>query len=378
MKKLGLIIIALLNLTIIKSQVIETDLHVCVPILYNNIITINKAENNNTAAITSIKNRKWDKGQTIRIKFMNGNAYLQNKVIKYSIEWTKYANLNFKFVTSGYAEIRIAFNSGGSYSYIGKDALNIPQIEHTMNFGWFDNNTDELEFSRTIIHEFGHAIGLIHEHQHPENNIPWNKPVVYSYYAQTQNPPWTIEDVNRNIFDRFSSSITQYSQYDKNSIMHYSIPASHLLNPSFAVGWNNKLSNTDKSFIETIYGQSKFIPADINDKGYDTHVKFYYDINNDGRLDYGRLVGGKNVFDKNNVFLSFDLSTNNGGWIKHGFTSRKGIDFGYLNGEGPFLKDVNNDGYLDFCREIGNRPKSYYAAILGTSTGFNSLEYYRF
>ena len=47
---------------------------------------------------------------------MNGNAYLQNKVIKYSIEWTKYANLNFKFVTSGYAEIRIAFNSGGSYS----------------------------------------------------------------------------------------------------------------------------------------------------------------------------------------------------------------------------------------------------------------------
>ena len=84
------------------------------------------------------------------------------------------------------------------------------------------------------------------------------------------------------------------------------------------------------------------------------------------------------MVDFKNVFLSFDLSTNNGGWIKHGFTSRKGIDFGYLNGEGPFLKDVNNDGYLDFCREIGNRPKSYYAAILGTSTGFNSLEYYRF
>jgi hypothetical protein len=38
---------------------------------------------------------------------------------------------------------------------------NIP----TTNFGWFNSSTDLREIRRTTLHEFGHVLGCIHEHQ---------------------------------------------------------------------------------------------------------------------------------------------------------------------------------------------------------------------
>lgn len=93
--------------------------------------------------------------------------------MQYANEWSKYANITFKFITSGTAQIRVTFTQGaGSYSYLGTQALNRPSNSETMNFGWFNDSTTDTEFSRTTIHEFGHALGMIHEHQHPLANIP--------------------------------------------------------------------------------------------------------------------------------------------------------------------------------------------------------------
>ncbi len=55
-----------------------------------------------------------------------------------------------------------------------------------MNFGWFDDSTPDNEFSRTVIHEFGHALGCVHEHSSPAATIPWNRDAVYAYYLATQ------------------------------------------------------------------------------------------------------------------------------------------------------------------------------------------------
>ena len=58
--------------------------------------------------------------------------------------------------------------SGGSWSYIGTDALHIPKESKTMNLGFIDRST--------VMHEFGHALGLIHEHQSPfKGGFGWNK-----------------------------------------------------------------------------------------------------------------------------------------------------------------------------------------------------------
>lgn len=196
---------------------------------------------------------KWRNGETITIKFLNGNAYLQSKVKKYASEWLKYANLKFEYVTGNQdTDIRVAFGwdgDDGSWSYVGNYCRYISQNEPTINFGWFTNSTDEEDFKSTVLHEFGHALGLEHEHQHPKNNIKWNKPVVYAYYAQQG---WGKSQVDFNIFKKLSRTQTNYSAYDKYSIMHYAIPANHTTN-GFSVGWNIDLSKTDIQFIKNQY-----------------------------------------------------------------------------------------------------------------------------
>jgi hypothetical protein len=102
-----------------------------------------------------------------------------------------------------------------------------------------------------VTHEFGHAIGCIHEHQNPANNIPWDKEAVYRYY---QGPPnyWTREQVDINLFTRYEADISQFSAFDPQSIMLYPIPNEFTIG-DFEVGWNKALSATDKQFIATVY-----------------------------------------------------------------------------------------------------------------------------
>ena len=195
---------------------------------------------------------KWATGRTLRVKILNGSPFIQQKIRDFGSQWTSYGNINFNFVSSGDAELRINVDaSGGSWSYVGTDNLLIPQNEATMNFGWFTDSTDDGEFSRVIVHEFGHAIGCAHEHQSPTaEGIPWNRPAVYEYYQRTQG--WSREDVDNNIFNLYAASSTQFSAFDPLSIMLYAIPA-ELTTNGFSTGWNTVLSDTDKSFIGVAY-----------------------------------------------------------------------------------------------------------------------------
>ena len=205
--------------------------------------------------------RLWSPGQTLKVKFLEGDPYVHERIKKYAPEWSKYANINFQFVTSGPADIRIAFQNSGSWSRIGTDASLIEQDEATMNFGWFNRSTTEEEFRRTTLHEFGHALRLCHEHQHPKEGIPWNKTAVYQYYLITQG--WTREQVDENVFARYETDFTQYTDYDTTSIMHYPIDDKLTLG-GFHVGLNKELSANDKMFVRQLYPGRAVPPPPIN------------------------------------------------------------------------------------------------------------------
>ncbi|ROW08210.1 hypothetical protein VMCG_03089 [Cytospora schulzeri] len=193
----------------------------------------------------------WRTGRTLRVKILNGSQKIRSKIRHYSSLWTQNANIRLEFVDSGNAEIRVNINSNGSSSsYVGTGNLAIPPDRPTMNFGWLTDSSSETEFSRVITHEFGHALGCIHEHQSPSANIPWNKPAVYDYYQKTQS--WSPAQVDVNIFRLYSGLTTQFSSFDTGSIMLYAIPASLTTN-GFSTGWNTQLSETDKSFIKAAY-----------------------------------------------------------------------------------------------------------------------------
>lgn len=204
----------------------------------------------------------WDVGATIRIAFMERNSShrLQEKIIEVAREWLRYANLRFKVVSPDKrADVRITFTkSEGYWSLLGTDALNYGQEEPTMCFeggraAMVDDDPEELQ--RVVLHEFGHALGCIHEHESPAAGIPWNKEAVYRDYAKPPNC-WTREEVDEQLFTRYSRSETNFSRFDPTSIMQYPVPREHTTG-GFEVGWNTRLSDHDKAFIAKIYPYPK-------------------------------------------------------------------------------------------------------------------------
>lgn len=196
--------------------------------------------------------KKWANGRTITCYFMEGSSVQKYKVEREAHKWEKYANLKFSFVKDKNADVRIAFRpNDGSWSYIGTDANNIPKNEPTMNYGWLLDNTPDEEYQRVVLHEFGHTIGAIHEHQSPDAKIPWDKQAVYNYYMGPPNN-WTKDDVDVNIFAKYDSTLTQFSAFDTKSIMLYAIP-NELTLGDYSVGWNTDFSEGDKKFANTSY-----------------------------------------------------------------------------------------------------------------------------
>lgn len=193
--------------------------------------------------------KKWKPGQTLRVRFLDGDPRVHAKVEQKAHLWSAYANVKFVFGNDPDAEIRITFALEGSWSYLGMDALLRPADAPTMNYGWLDPASPDDEYTRVVVHEFGHALGCIHEHQHPEMGIPWNKAKVYAYYARQG---WSKAQVDSNLFKKLSKTQTQFSEYDPLSIMHYPIPR-ELTDGVFEVGWNSELSDADKNFIGTAY-----------------------------------------------------------------------------------------------------------------------------
>jgi hypothetical protein len=196
--------------------------------------------------------RLWENGKRLRVRFLDGDSAVQQKIANIAPEWAQFTNLELDFVRDGTAEIRISFRDVGfSWSTVGTDALSRPRTQPSMNYGWLKPNTAEREYRRVVLHEFGHALGMIHEHQNPEavGRIPWDKPKVYAYYARQG---WSQQDVDDNIFDVYDRDDTNFTSFDSSSIMQYAVP-DDLTVGSFAIGWNTELSNMDQDFMRRQY-----------------------------------------------------------------------------------------------------------------------------
>lgn len=198
-----------------------------------------------------VNETRWQSEDAIRVRFLDGDPAVQEKVKRVALTWIEHANLRLYFGTDPQADLRISFSQRGSWSHLGRECHRIPWDHPTMNYGWLTPDTPDDEVSRVVLHEFGHALGCIHEHQNPAGGIKWNKPAIYAYYA---GPPnfWTPEQVDRNIFETYAQDLTSFSELDPRSIMMYPIPKEFTLD-GFEVGLKTALSDTDKAFIKTMY-----------------------------------------------------------------------------------------------------------------------------
>lgn len=233
---------------------------------------IDQVHNSNKVAAAFYKNKLWEPQSEIFIVFLddgkniprntvsgdvdplqtyfekNQNITIPEAVKKIVMERIQpLVNLKFTFIEkSEIADkknvVKISFDpDGGAWSLVGKDAIN--QKGPTMNLGWFDVST--------VLHEFGHVLGMIHEHQSPlGKSIDWNQNEVFKWARETQG--WNEEETKKNILDKYNKNMINGSDFDPLSVMLYFFPAKLTMNHR-GTNQNLRLSADDVIWIEKTY-----------------------------------------------------------------------------------------------------------------------------
>lgn len=169
----------------------------------------------------------WKNGKTLKIAMYDASAEAIAAVKDAASEWLPYVNLKFDFINGEIGDIRIFLNppDGAQSSAVGTDAL-IDDIGGTdelrrgpsMFLKWVPGDS---RFKYAVMHEFGHALGAEHAHQHPDSAIPWNVENTYKYCAEHFG--WSKSVVDTNILPLPRNDQHTYLPYDGDSVMHYEV-----------------------------------------------------------------------------------------------------------------------------------------------------------
>ena len=189
----------------------------------------------------------------IKVAFMDDPHGMKERVLRVANEWRTEGGGNVNFIESSVAaaDIRVSFRGSGYWSYLGTQARGFPKAEQTMNLQFW-RTIPTKEFRRVVLHEFGHALGLLHEHASPLAEINWDREAVYKHYTLPPNC-WDRSQVDRQVLTRTRSGPDLIvTQFDSASIMCYPV-AKELTTDGKAIGWNTDLSEIDKQFIKKFY-----------------------------------------------------------------------------------------------------------------------------
>lgn len=208
-----------------------------------------RAEGPETRAVAAA-GKLWQPGDTIWIKFQNGTPALQDQVSLYASEWLTYANLVFLYVGQDeYADVKIGFDTDErwlAWSAIGTDCRAVAQDSVSLNFVWLEDE-GSAGVKAEVLRGFGHVLGLGFEHKNPGAVIEFRDAAAV---AEEYNlSPGDVQE----LITLYSADQTNFTAYDKSSVMTISIPRSLVTKPTMATNRNSELSEQDKAFVAELY-----------------------------------------------------------------------------------------------------------------------------
>ena len=192
----------------------------------------------NRAALIRYIEKKWTNHTVLHYCFLDSPPVWkgrndQKQAVRDAFQEWKDLGIGLEFLEvseAAEAEIRIGFQPGGSWSYVGRDCLKYASDprERTMNFGW-DLTTSYGH--DTALHEIGHALGFPHEHQNPNAGIQWDEEKVYAEFSGPPNN-WARDKIEWNVLRKLNPAEIGGSDWDPDSIMHYRFQAGLIVQPS--------------------------------------------------------------------------------------------------------------------------------------------------
>jgi hypothetical protein len=219
---------------------------------------------------------RWPMGQeVINVCFIGGTAQQRQVVVDIASQWMKVegARIPFKFhsdpsranTCTGKVEfdhIRVGFEPNGTiWSALGKQSVVAPEkfplAKPSMNFGFKQEMRPSRTVRRSILHEFGHALGLEHEHQNPNFECwpnEYNRAEVMKGLARDLNLDPTDIEAQMVVLNKPGDLVAR--GFDRSSIMFYAFPIAFyrkkMESPCFSAGLP-EISKEDRELIADLY-----------------------------------------------------------------------------------------------------------------------------
>ena len=225
---------------------------------------------------------KWPK-HNLQVHFIDGNQTMAETVLTQLKKWTAVCNLKFEQSELTGSDVRVTFRNQGHFSQVGTDARGLPG-EQTMNLAMNQSTMTEPYNMSVILHEFGHAMGMVHEHSSAASNLRFKSAreiatIFAGRFGEGADFEETVRLVEFNILKKYKDKeLIKFSKFDADSIMIYALPGSCFTDGN-AIDANLDLSDIDKEYARQLYGapDGSVSPDDHTDGNTSTEVKSKYD-----------------------------------------------------------------------------------------------------
>lgn len=195
----------------------------------------------NNLKLAGITDNLWLPNSVLKVGFdfsdfcvpKDSKSELKQQIINLANRWCNHGSINLEISNNRAAcDILIGFRPFfGTWSYVGtyskiivnrgKNSMNIDP-SWAANIWDLDKNQDNIYkkyLQSSILHEFGHAFGFIHEHQRADRPFTWDIEWMKANKDKLGLDTW--EQIVSNYIEKEPMSTLTYGEYDPDSIMCY-------------------------------------------------------------------------------------------------------------------------------------------------------------